>query len=246
MNFLQALRSLGPIDLRGIRRDSALSWMVFLPVLSALVLRWGVPALTANLQDTYGFDLKPYYPVILAYFVVVMCPLIVSVLAGFLMLDEKDDQTLTGLQVTPLSLNTYIAYRVTVPFVLTVVMMFVVFPLANLSAFDPRLILITAVAAAPMAPMFALYLASIAENKVQGFALMKLSGFILFVPIFAYFVDSGWEAAFGIIPTYWPMKVYWLLQAGREPVWPYVLAAVVYQSLVTAVFIRRFDKVLHR
>ncbi len=246
MNARTVLRSLGPIDIRSVRRDSALSWMIFIPILSALVLRWGVPPLTARLLERNGFDLAPYYPVILAYFFVVMCPITFGVLIGFLLLDEKDDNTLTALQVTPLSLNSYLAYRVAIPVVLTIVLMFVIFPLANLGPFDPMVILVSAIAAAPMAPMFALFLAAQAQNKVQGFALMKLAGIVLFAPILAFFVQSGWELAFGVVPTYWPMKVYWLLEAGEPGVWPYVLVALFYQSVVTVVFVRRFNRVLHQ
>jgi fluoroquinolone transport system permease protein len=220
--------------------------MIFLPVLSALIIRWGVPPLTETLLQLYSFDLAPYYPVILAYFFVVMAPITFAVLIGFLLLDEKDDNTLTALQVTPLSLNNYIAYRVAIPVVLTVVMMFIIFPVANLGELESSKIFWTAVAAAPMSPMFALYLASIAQNKVQGFALMKLSGMVLFAPIFAFFVDSGWEYAFGLIPTYWPMKVYWMYAAGESPIWPIILVAVVYQSFVLSIFAHRFNKVLHQ
>jgi fluoroquinolone transport system permease protein len=246
LRAITVLRSLGPIDVRNLRRDSALSWMIFIPILSALLLRWGVPPLEQHLLESHGFDLAPYYPILLAYFFVVICPITFGVLTGFLLLDEKDDDTLTALQVTPLPLVSYVVYRVAVPVLLTIVLMFVVFPLARLSQFDPRVVAITAIAAAPMSPLFALFLASQAQNKVQGFALMKLSGIVLFAPILAYFVDSNWELAFGIVPTYWPMKVYWILEAGRPGVWPYFAVAVSYQSIVAAFFVRRLYKVLHR
>lgn len=97
-----------------------------------------------------------------------------------------------------------------------------------------------------MAPMLALYLASHAQNKVQGFALMKLSGIVLFAPIAAYFVDSGWEYAFGVVPTYWPMKVYWMLEAGEPGVWSFLVVGVAYQSVVTAWFVRRFNRTMYR
>jgi fluoroquinolone transport system permease protein len=135
---------------------------------------------------------------------------------------------------------------VAVPIILTFVLMFAIFPLANLTPFNVRTILISAIAAAPMAPMLALLLASFAQNKVQGFALMKLTGIVLFAPILAYFAPQGWELAFGIFPTYWPMKVYWLLYEGATNVWLYVFIAVVYQSLVTVFLARRFYKVLHQ
>ncbi len=246
MNVRTIFSALGPIDARNVFRDGSLKWMFFLPLLSALMLRWGVPPLTRWLMETQQFDFVPYYPAGLAYFFVVMCPITFGVLTGFLLIDEKDDQTLIALQVTPLPINKYLAYRVTVPVSLTLLLMFVLFPLSGLGGLDWSEILLTGIVSAPMAPMFALFLASIAQNKVQGFALMKLSGMVLFLPIFAFFIDSSWRELFGIIPTYWPMRVYWMLEAGESGVWPYALIAVVFQSGLTWLLARRFDRVLHR
>lgn len=246
MNAWQAIRALGPIDIRSVRRDSTLSWMIFLPILSALILRWSVPPLTTRLLARYAFDLTPYYPVLLAYFLVVMTPLTFAVLIGFLLLDEKDDQTLKALQVTPLSLNAYLAYRIAVPVILTFVLMFVIFPLSGLGTLTWHEILVIAITAAPFSPVFALFLASFAQNKVQGFALMKLSGAVLMIPVFAYFVNPQWELAFGLIPTYWPMKVYWMLEAGQTGVWLYVIIAVLYQLAVTAFLAKRFNTIMRQ
>ena len=246
MNINTVFRSLGPIDIRNVRRDSMTSWMIFIPIIMALILRWGVPPLNAHLIEQYNFDLVEYYPVLLAYFFVGLCPMVFGVVIGFLLLDEKDDNTLTALQVTPLPLNSYLLYRITIPIILTIGLMFVIFPLANLTPFSTRTILLSAIAAAPMAPMLALALASIAQNKVQGFALMKLIGIVLFVPILAYFAPAGWELAFGFVPTYWPMKVYWLLHAGVENVWVHLFIAVAYQLFVVVLLAKRFYKILHQ
>lgn len=246
MNITKVLRSLGPIDIRNIRRDSLVAWMIYIPILMAVVLRFGVPFIHARLLEEYNFDLAPYYTVLLSYFFIATCPMVFGALIGFLLLDEKDDRTLTALQVTPMPLTSYLIYRVSIPIILTVVMLLIIFPLANLTPFNLKVILISAIAAAPMSPMLALFLASFAENKIQGFALMKLTGVFLLAPIFAYFVTSNWELAFGLLPTYWPLKVYWMLSAGETNVWLYVAIAVVYQLLVTVFFARRFYKVLHQ
>lgn len=246
MNFKQMTRSLWPIDIRSIWRDDLMALMLGLPVLLALVLRWGLPSLTARLLERYGFDLSPYTPVVLAFFFVEMCPLIFAFLTAFLLLDERDDQTLTALQVTPLTMTTYLAYRIFLPILFSVLVMFLVFPLSNLVDISMRDLLLTGMAAAPTAPMIALLIASTAKNKVQGFALMKVTGQLLLVPVISFFVGPGWELLFGILPTYWPMKVYWMLQAGEPGVWPYFVVAVAYQSVLTALFARRFNRVLHR
>ena len=246
MNVRTIVNSLGPIDARNIFRDSSLKWMFFLPVLLALVLRWGIPPLSAWLLRAYAFDLVEYYPVLLAYFFIVTCPMTYGMVIGFLLIDEKDDRTLTALQVTPLSLRAYLAYRIAVPTALSILLMFVIFPLADLKYLSPGDVFWAAVAAAPLAPLFALFLASIAQNKVQGFALMKLSGMVLLLPVFAYFVGSNWEYVFGLIPTYWPMKVYWMLDARAPAAGWFVLAAVLIQGGWTALLVRRFEKIMRR
>jgi fluoroquinolone transport system permease protein len=245
MNVIQTLHALGPIDVRGVRRDSLLSWMILLPVIGALVLRWGLPFLNERLIERYAFDLTPYYPALLGYFFV-MTPVIFGTLVGFLLLDEKDDQTLIALQVTPLSLPRYLAYRIAVPVVLAFVMVFVIFPLAGLSVLPLTYIAVIGIVAAPLAPLLALYLAAFAQNKVQGFALVKLSGVVLMLPVIAFFVQSPWDLAFGIIPTFWLVNLYWKLETGQSGVWIDVLVALIYQSIGIGALIRRFDTVMHR
>ena len=77
-------------------------------------------------------------------------------------------------------------------------------------------------------------------------ALIKLSGIVLLLPTFAFFIQSPWELAFGLLPTYWLMKVYWLLESGQSDVWMYALVALIYQSVGIGALVRRFDAVMHR
>jgi fluoroquinolone transport system permease protein len=246
MKTTTIFRTLGPIDARNVWRDSNLKWMVFLPVLLALIIRWGLPPLAGWLDGEYGFDLSPYYPAILSYLLVMLCPMTFGMVTGFLLIDEKDDDTLTALQVTPLPLGAYLVYRVTVPIVLSFVMLFVIFPLSGLDQFPVKMVLPTALAAAPIAPWFALTLASVAQNKVQGFALMKMLGAVLMLPVFAFFTDSAWAWLYGLIPTFWPMKLYWILVAGEPGAVPVLVIALVYPLALTWLLARRLDRQLHR
>jgi fluoroquinolone transport system permease protein len=248
MNLSVVFKSLIPIDLRNIGRDSGISWMIFLPLLTGLLVRWGAPALDVYVQANYAFDITPYYPPLLGYFFIGLAPMVFSVLIGFVLLDEQDDNTLTALQVTPLSLYGYLAYRIIFPIILTIIMVPFLFPFSRLSTLSGPESLLAAVAAAPIAPMFALYLASVAQNKVQGFALMKLSGLILLLPVFAYFTAPPLEYLFGLVPTYWPIKVYWLLETGGSfsSVWPFILVSWLYQGALIWLLAKRFYKKLHQ
>jgi len=100
--------------------------------------------------------------------------------------------------------------------------------------------------AAPFAPIYALLLVAFAQNKVQGLALTKALGVIQWPPMIAYFVESGWQLALGIFPTYWPLKFFWVHQAGEANAWIYLPVGLAYQFLVLAVLLRRFNRVMHQ
>jgi hypothetical protein len=156
---------------------------------------------------------------------------------GFLLLDQRDDNTLTALQVTPLSLNGYLAYRISLPLLVSFLTTLVMVPLVGLGPIDWPAHLAAAVCSAPLAPIFALFNAAFAQNKVQGFAVMKASSVISIPPLVAYFVTSGWQWLFGLVPTYWPVKVYWLLQAGSPSVWPWSLGWRTRVAIVLALLV---------
>ena len=169
---IAVIRALGLIDVKSVVRDSMLRWLVGVPIVFALAFRWGVPALRVWLGERYGFDLGPYYP-LLTSFLVMMVPTLLGSVVGFLLLDQRDDRTLTALQVTPLTVAGYLAYRTAVPMLVSVPVMMASVAIADLVSIGAGPMLAAAVQAAPAAPLYALFVAAFATNKVQGFALMK-------------------------------------------------------------------------
>src|SRR5512146_1669151 len=244
MTILRAYRALGPVDARSVRRDSLLRWFIFLPLLLVIVFRIAVPITTQLLWERLGFDLRPYYALIRSFLYLIL-PLLVGMVLGFLLLDQRDDHTLTALQVTPLSLNGYLAYRISLPVLVALVTTLVMVPLAGLGEGNLLAHLAAALCAAPLAPMYALFNAAFAQNKVQGFAVMKASSGICIPPFIAYFIHNGWQWWFGLMPTYWPVKVYWLLQAGDPLGWLALILGLVYQSLLIILLLRWFNAVMH-
>lgn len=245
MRALQAIRALGPIDARSIHRDAFLRWMIGIPIVVALLFRWAIPALGKHLLAAYGFDLSGYHGLI-ASFLLLLTPGLVGMVIGFLLLDQRDDHTLTALQVTPLTLNGYLLYRLLMPMALSAVMTLLIYPIAALVQVPWLIVLGFALSAAPFAAIYALFLAAFAANKVQGFALMKAIGAVLWPPIVAYFVDSNWQLLCGIVPTYWPVKAFWLWYAGQSGAIIYLAIGLCYQLLLVVLLLRRFNTVMQR
>lgn len=241
MTTLSVLRALGPIDAANVRRDPLLRWMLALPLLFALLFRWFAGLIEPWLSTRLGIDLALYYP-LLGGALVLLTPMLFGCVVGFLLLDQKDDRTLTALRVTPLTPSGYLAYRIAIPMALSVVMTPLVLELGGFTSAGLGARILAGIAAAPLAPAFALFLAAFARNKVQGFALMKAAGVINWPPILAWFVTSSWQLAFGLCPTFWPMKVYWELEAGSPAAWIYLLVDLVSLSLLVVWLARRFER----
>jgi fluoroquinolone transport system permease protein len=245
MRVVSILRALGPIDAQSVRRDALLRWMVLLPLGMAVLARLGLPLLEARIQTLFQFDLAPYYTLISSTFLVLV-PQLFGMVIGFLLLDQRDDHTLMALQVTPMSLDGYLAYRVLVPLALSAVVLLAVIPILGLAKVAFVTLLISALASAALTPLFALFLAAFAANKVEGFALAKGFGIVLLPALAAYFVPLPWQLALGLSPVYWPLKLFWELQAGAPDVWVYGLVGLAYQGLLLFALLRRFQQVMSR
>ena len=235
-----ALRALTMTDARNIRRDSLLRFLLLYPWLLGVSFRFLVPFITGALAP--GFDLTLYYPLIVGFFGVIITPPLAGYIIGFLLLDERDDGTLTALQVTPLSMNRYLTYRLAVPVVISVAAIFIVIPLMNLIPVRLQPMLPIALLAGLEGPIFALLLASLAGNKVQGFAVMKGLGMLFLAPFAAWFVSPPWQWLLGLFPTYWPVKAFWVMLDGGS-YWPWLAIGLIVHLLWLAPLLRRFNRV---
>jgi fluoroquinolone transport system permease protein len=232
------LGALARIDFANVRRDSLLLGAAVGPLLMALFYRYGVPPLADALARGAGFDLAPYFGLLMSFFLM-MPPALVGMIVGFLLLDERDDRTLAALLVTPMPLSTYLGYRVTAPLVAGILATLVCYPIAGLAPIALLDLAVIASLASLTGPITALFLVSFAENKVAGFALVKILNLVNILPIAAYFLELPWQLVGGIVPGFWPMKMLWLATAG-EGYLGYALAGLVVNVVVLWLLLERF------
>jgi fluoroquinolone transport system permease protein len=237
---MRALLAFGLNDLRNVRRDSLLIYLALVPWLAVLLARTVAPSATDWLAERHGFDLRPYYPLLLSLFCVLQIPLLFGAVMGLLVLDERDDHTLIALQVTPVSLTTYALYRigaataVAAGYVVLCLLLTGMMPSALLPAAVP-----IALTGGLFGTVIALLLVAFAGNKLEGLALMKAFGILMLVPLAAYFVESDWQLLLGVFPSYWPAKAFWVASADGI-FWPYVLVGAAYNLLLAILLLRRF------
>ena len=246
MRTAAAFRSLAAIDARNVARDSMLRWMAFLTPGFGLLVRFAVPRLADTLDRQFGSDLVAYYPLLMSFLPLIGAAMMGTVV-GFLLLDQRDDQTITALLVTPLSLGDYLRYRLGGLMLLSVVFGAVMVLLAGLTETTPLQVGVTALTAAPLAPVYALFLGTFAANKVQGFALAKVVGVVLIPCVVSYFVTGPWQRVFGIVPHYWALKVFWLFDEGEAgAALVHALVGVAWQAVLLRLLVQRLSRVVRR
>jgi fluoroquinolone transport system permease protein len=244
MKTLRLFRAFAPIDFKNIRRDALLVWIPLLPLIMTLALRFGVTPLASLMLRQFDLDLTPYYPLLMSMFVLLV-PSTVGMLVGFLLLDERDEQTLAALMVTPMSNTSYLTYRIGVPLVIGFFITLITYPLAGLVPIAPLDLVIVSLLGAFTAPLTALFLAALADNKVAGLAMLKMLNGITILPVVAYFIPTNWQWLAGVIPTYWSLKVFWSAVAG-EGYWHYVLLGLIVNVIALGHLLRRWDTIMHR
>jgi fluoroquinolone transport system permease protein len=229
------------LDVRNLARDPMLLLITCLPVLVAILMRFLVPFLAGLLIDHLNFDLSPYYPLITSFFFM-LAPMMYGWVIGFMLLDERDENILEYISVTPLGKTGFLSYRMGLPVLLSFAMAFVLVAVIGLVPFSLLHILPATLLAALEAPIVALFLAGFAGNKVEGLALGKGMGTAFLAPLAALFIPVPYQYLAGVLPPYWVAKLF----IEPHPV-PWIQALLITAGLVVHAFwlilmLRKFNR----
>lgn len=192
-------------DLKNIVRDKFLVYAsIGVPLLLIVVSQIFVLWIGPSLEKT--FPIASNYKAIFLL-CTAMLPFMYGFIAAFLILDEKDEHLLTVLRVMPISRNVYLIYRM---FFLSIFSFFVllIYPaLSGLLAEFPNFSYIDYIPVALLltliTPFSALMVTSFATNKVQAFAIFKISGTVFIIPLFAFLISGYLRYLFAPVPNFW-------------------------------------------
>jgi len=223
-----SIRALFAADARNVSRDQTLGFFLIYPPFLVLFLRFATPWIQESMAGVY--NILPLYPLLASYFGILIMPTLAGVISGTLLLDERDTRTLSAMQVTPLPIAGYLAFKMAVPTLFVFVASILMTPLMGLVSVHWSALIVCAALGALAAPMIALILVNFAANKVQGLAVMKGASLLLSAPFIAWFVPQPWQWLFGVFPTFWPLKAFWVSQENGGIVW--MIAAGIVVALV--------------
>ncbi len=203
-----------------IYRDQMLLLLCFAPYLAGIGLKIAIPLINSILIKYLNFDLTPYYLMADAL-ILFLGTVMIGMMVGLLMLDERDDGICIYYSVTPLGGKAYLSSRLILPLVYSFITTLVVISFSAMGGLSYGWLPAPTFLSALNGIMMAMMLVSIASNKVEGLAVSKLLCFMIFGIPLAMFADSHLRIAGFALPSYWVMDM--LIQASAGQTTGYIL-----------------------
>ena len=194
---------------------------------------------------------NPTWGKMVAMLLVLMTSYVFGAVTGFTLLDDKDDKVLMSLKITPISTKMYVLVKILIGYVFGfIATLIIVFATGFLADSSIWMILLITIIASMQAPFIALVVNSIAQNKVEGFVIMKATGMTLILPAVAFFYTDWKEFFFIIAPGFWPARMIQMEIMPSEvfnidynlPIIGYFLLGMTYNLIVAFLLFKVYTK----
>ncbi len=200
--MINKFKTLLKYQMKSVGRDSILILLVVYPFLLSIMGKYIVPLIQkATLTD--NFDLSTHYHVILVLFVI-MTPFLYGDIAGLMLIDEREDNTLSAISVTPVKMPTYIFAKSSIFIFASIFTGVFITWFMDLYYIPITHSTIINIVASLGVPFNMLLINLFASNKVEGFTVMKITNIMLIVPMIGFYLPEPLRFIFGIVPAYWP------------------------------------------
>ena len=253
-------------ELKNLLRDPLNLFMLIYPFFMLGFVGWLIPEiLKRSGVDTQG----PEYALsMLLLFTLILAigGFISGVILGFSLLENKDEQTIKAIAVSPISIMGYTLFKSLYTFIFGVLGNFVMifgmkylfadtfsfaygdtaFGLKEIANLD---IVLFSIVSSLMTPTAGVLMAAIAKNKIEGFALMKSGGILFMIPLLILLDGfSDWKQfILGLAPNFWAVKGFYNLALQLEGPYDlsfglYLLIGSIYLIIIATLSIRWFVK----
>jgi len=186
-------------------------FMLVYPILFGIIGRYALPAIA----ETSDFAIEPYADFILAVLTMIT-PVAFGALIGFSILEDRDDNIIDSVNVTPLSFNQFMSFRLIMVFIFSFAACMFVIWFSDIVALSWGKIIVVAAITSLSAPLTGLIINIFSSNKIEGFAIMKLMGMIIILPVISLIFTDAKELFFGIVPAFWPAKMISAIVRGDD------------------------------
>ena len=192
--------ALAKLELQSVTRDGTMLLLSLVPLLIFSITRFGLPQLLPILPES--FQLSVHAPFIVSI-LLLFAPMLLSMVSGYVLLDDRDAGILLYLDATPVRRSGYLRYRLISPVVLSILYGFLMtYGTGIYSPSLPKALALQTLAGLE-APIGLLLMAGIAENKVEGLAVGKTLSLMNLAPFAVYLLPGAWRYVGLLLPQGW-------------------------------------------
>ncbi|GAB6085787.1 hypothetical protein [Alkaliphilus crotonatoxidans] len=193
-------------DLKMIVRDPILILFFILPLIVAITFKLLTVFLTPILNVSFGLDLTQYYGYILALSILVT-PLMLGTVSGFLMIDERDSKIQELIKITPIGYRGYLLNRLLLPFIASLVYPLAAYSILGIYKMELLRLLLICILTGLQGIIIAYLLYTLAADKVQGLTYSKGFGIFNILALADIFEVKWLSMIAAITPFYWVTRL---------------------------------------
>lgn len=258
--------SLVRYEFKTIVKDMMNLFILLYPLLMLFICGYLLPAI---ISKTSSNDPNSQAIALLIGFVLLISigGFMMGAMLGFSLLDNRDENTLTNIAVSPITVSGYAVFKIIYTYILQVLGNIFMIGGLKLLASDSYVvnyggitiglldnisygqIIVFSLVSSLIVPFVAMLLGAIAKNKIEGFALVKSGGLFVMIPMLVLLdsFQNGKQYIFGIFPNFWPMKALLNIALNSQNTanlnfWIYMLIGTVYPIILGILALRVFIK----
>jgi len=217
-------------DVKLLKGDPMLMLSMAVPFILWALMQFLIPWVIEVVMGQWNVDLSIYYRPAGTFFMMLI-PMMMGMVYGFILLDERDGGIITAISVTPTGKSGYLKLRLGLPMALSFLAILLFIVLLDLSGTLnwAQLLLISAILSS-QSLLLLLLLGAFAENKVMGLAISKGFGILLVGPLLDYVLPPplNWAGAYS--PLFWASRS--VLAEPGITFWCYTGITILFQSLL--------------
>ena len=185
--------------LKVMRKDKMLILVSIAPVLAGTLIHFLLPCFENIVSLIY------YYPLV-DFFLSVITPLMFNFIATMVMLEERDDHIDRYIYVTSLGKKGYMISRIVIPSIISFAVTVVVLFVFGLSELPVNFIILLSFTGSLQGTVTALLIITIASNKLEGMAVIKIASLTIFGAAVPYVIHGSVQYMAAFLPSFWVGK----------------------------------------
>ncbi|MCD4710000.1 MAG: hypothetical protein K8R52_04080 [Bacteroidales bacterium] len=227
-----------PYDYKLLKGDPMLILSLMVPFILWALMHFLFPLLEGVVMQQWSVDISPYYRQAGTFFLMLI-PMMMGLVYGFILLDERDGGIITAISITPTGKSGYLKLRMGIPLTLSCIFIILFLLLLGLTGtLDILQLIVISLLISSQSLILLLVLGAFADNKIMGLAISKGFGILLVGPLLDYALPTpfNWIGAYS--PIFWASRS--LLANSHITFWLYAGITFLFHLLLIWILFRKF------